>query len=281
MSKKRLIFCTYPSIYSSLVLKRLLADDALEVVGVVVSTRKLSRNIGALRDAWMHIRLSGWRYSAYLFMVTELFSALSMLSPFSNKLETVSRLARRYGVPVLKSIDINDLQGIDYIKECRADFLLAAHFHQLVKAQVMEIPGLNCLNIHPSLLPAYKGVDPVLYSLLDNKETIGATVHKMGQSFDTGDILAQQAFPQAQYDSLFAHNCRLFSAAADLALGLVKQGLIDGSPQLGQGAYDSWPEPSAIKKLRAGKYCLVHLRDYFRQILALKQPQIRPRKQPN
>ncbi len=268
MRRKRLVFCTYPSIYSSLVLKRLLADDALDVVAVVISTRKLKKNIGALRDAWLRIRLSGWRYSTYLFMATELFDVLAMLAPFSKKLETVYRLANNHDVPVLKSDDINNAQGIEFLESSQADFLLAAHFNQLVKADILDISGLDCLNIHPSLLPAYKGVDPVLFSLLDNNEYIGVTVHRMEQQFDEGAILAQQVFPQRQLDSVFAHNCRLFDAGADLALSVIKQhDRKNGAPQAGEGDYDSWPERSAIKHLRAKQCRLIHLRDYVRRIL--------------
>ena len=269
MAKKRLIFCTYPSLYSSLVLKKLLADDAIEIVAIISSTRVLNKNYGSLRGAIKQIQLTGWRYSTYLFFVTDLFTVLSsLLFAGKKKLLTVSAYAKKHAIPIMQTADINDVEAIDFITSHQAGFLLAAHFNQLVKPAILEMPHLCCLNIHPSLLPDYKGVDPVLYAMLDNKQEIGVTVHKMAESFDTGKILSQYVYTLKPRNTVFTHNCRLFSRGAELAIDSIKQQAIPAgkAQEKGQGTYDSWPDSMRVKKLRQKAYKLINLGDYFRQV---------------
>ncbi len=272
MAKKRLVFCTYPSLYSSLVFKKLLADDDIDVVALISSNRVLNKKYGSMRAALKQIRLCGWRYSSYLFLVTDLFTILSNLLPGREKLPGVAKLAKKQGIPVLKTSDINDPAVCDYIVSKKPEFLLAAHFNQLIKPAVLELPGLSCLNIHPSMLPDYKGVDPVFYALLDNKQAIGVTVHKMAERFDSGNILSQQSFPVRQTaKDLFSHNCTLFSAGAELAINMIKQQpMSTGIPQIqGQGRYDSWPDSGVVKLLRSkNNHKLISLRNYFGQIFS-------------
>ena len=268
MAKKRLIYCTYPSVYSSLVLKRLLADHDIDVVAIISSSRVLKKNYGALRAALKQIQISGWSYSTYLFFVTDLFAFLSAILPGRERLLSVDKLARNNQIPLVQTQDINSPDVVKFIATHQPDVLLAAHFNQLVKPAVLNLSNLTCLNIHPSLLPAYKGVDPVFYALSDRQQKIGVSVHKMAESFDTGNILMQQSFSSVQSNNLFSHNCRLFSCGAVLAIDSIKQ-LPDntGTPQHPvKGSYDSWPDSTLVKNLRKKGFRLISFADYLRKI---------------
>jgi methionyl-tRNA formyltransferase len=142
---------------------------------------------------------------------------------------------------------------------------------------LVKTPLLNlaCINIHPSLLPAYKGVDPVFYALLDNQQRLGVTLHKMAESFDTGDALLQQEIDSVADDgSLFSNNCRLFAIGADLAIRYLaseeaqdrdKVYLKDNSA-VENKHYDSWPSVSDVSKLKQqGKY-LVRLKQLWQEL---------------
>jgi len=58
---------------------------------------------------------------------------------------------------------------------------------------VLGIGKTQCINIHPSLLPEYKGVDPVFFAMKDNSEEIGVSLHEMDEDFDSGRILLQSS----------------------------------------------------------------------------------------
>ncbi len=268
MAKKRLIYCTYPSVYSSLVLKSLLADHDIEVVAIIASSRVLNKKYGAIRAALKQIQLSGWRYSTYLFFITDLFALLSAILPGRNRLLSVAKIARNHKIPLMQTADINEAEALDFIASCQADVLLAAHFNQLIKPVILSIPGLSCLNMHPSRLPDYKGVDPVFFALLDKQQQIGVTLHQMAERFDSGNIVMQQSFSSTPYNNLFSHNCRLFSAGAtQVSKAIAQLSMHQGKPQnQEQGRYDSWPDASQVKKLRIHGLRLLDLPEYWKQI---------------
>jgi len=80
--KQRVVFCTYSSIYSSQVLKRLLQSEAIEIVGIINSTRLLKPSFNGFTGSLKFIQKTGWHYSTYLFLVTDLFSLLQPVSRF-------------------------------------------------------------------------------------------------------------------------------------------------------------------------------------------------------
>ena len=259
-SKKCLVFCTYSSVYSSIVLKKLLDNDAIEVVGIINSTRVINPRYGFFKGALAQIQRSGWRYASYLFMVTDLFSWL-------NPSKTIHALAKKKSIPVFNTVDINAVEASHFISSKQPDLLLAAHFNQLVKKPLLDLP---CINIHPSLLPAYKGVDPVFYALLDNQPTLGVTLHKMAESFDTGETLLQQEIESTADGNLYSNNCHLFALGAELAIRyLVSEKVQVGEEVTIKGSksfddkyfdnkhYDSWPTRSNISKFKQqGKHMI-------------------------
>ena len=279
MSKKtkKLIFCSYSCVYSSLVLNKILEDKNIDVVAIVNSSRILKPNYGALRGSLEQIRLSGWRYSTYLFLITDVFHWLQFLLKYRKQsLNTIHGIAKQHDIPIINSKDINDKESLAFVCKQDADVLLAAHFNQLVKPAILNIQGLECLNLHPSLLPAFKGVDPVFYALLQKKGGMGISLHKMAESFDTGAVLSQWEY-SLQYrhgvnnNCLFSINCELFSKGAELAVSWINKDSQDPHSQIlscislvatssttpNTGAetkskssdqYDSWPNVEKIKE---------------------------------
>ncbi len=253
MSKQRVIFCTYSSIYSSKVLEYLLASNKIDVVAIINSTRVIHPKYGFFRGASKQIQASGFRYASYLFMVTDLFRWLQPLSQQlqqkKNALKTVHRLAVENNIPMLDSVDINSDNAVQFIRKAKPNYLLAAHFNQLIKAPVLDLPDMEFLNIHPSLLPSYKGVDPVFFALLDQNKEIGVTLHKMAESFDSGEILMQKSIASDLSCSLFFMNNQLFEEGAKLAIewienrGLKPVDIVDNT----HGQYDSWPTEEKVR----------------------------------
>jgi len=261
MAKRRVVFCTYSSVYSSLVLAELLKSDNIQLVGIINSTRVLNPDHGWLRGALELIKYSGLRYAIQLFFLTDLFALLQPIS----KLKSLSFHAKKLGIPVFNTRDINSEESVAFLHDLKPDFLLSGYFNQLIREPILSLPALGCLNIHPSLLPAYRGVDPVFYALLKSEREVGVTVHLLDQTFDTGNILGKEVCPVLKKGSLFLHYARLFQLGGALA---VKQ-MVDfipgesGSPQQGAGGYDSWPSKFLIKKFLYQGYKLISFYDYI------------------
>ena len=266
MSKKRVIFCTYSSIYSSKVLEHLLASDKVEVVAIINSTRVIHPKYGFFRGAIKQIQASGFRYATYLFIVTDLFRWLQpFLKHKKNALKTVHRLAIENNIPLMDTLDINSEKVIQFIQKAKPNYLLAAHFNQLLKAPVLDLPNMMFLNIHPSLLPNYKGVDPVFFALLDQKKRIGVTLHKMAESFDSGEILMQKTITTDLSRSLFLANNQLFEEGAKLATEWIANTKLQPVDVIDNtlGQYDSWPSTKQIKSFKRMGNHLISLSEFW------------------
>jgi methionyl-tRNA formyltransferase len=270
VSTKRIVFCTYSSLYSSIILKKLIADDMVEVVAIINSTRVIHPDYGFVRGAIKQIQISGWRYASYLFIVTDLFRWLQpLLIIKKNALSSVHKLAHQSRIPLLDTLDINRDDSVKFIQQYKADYLLAGHFNQLVKPVVLGLPELQCLNIHPSLLPAYKGADPVFHALLDKKQEIGVTLHKMSESFDSGENLMQKPLLIDSTKTVCVYNCQLFEEGVKLALDWIRNGNSESvdtkakNDENGDKNYDSWPTHQQIKQFKKSGNRLIHLSEFL------------------
>ena len=274
-NNKKLIFCSYSCIYSSLVLNKLLEDKNIDVVAIVNSSRILKPDYGVLTGSLKQIRLSGWRYSTYLFLITDIFHWLqAVLTLRKQSLKTIHGIAKQNDIPIINTKDINGKESIDFIRNHQADFLLAAHFNQLVKPEILAMPSLECLNIHPSLLPAFKGVDPVFYAILQKQGGVGVSLHRMAESFDTGEVLlqAEQAIAITG-NCLFSINCELFVKGAELAVNWINGVQPPTIPTLleNDDQYDSWPTVEKVAQFSGSGSKLMCLLKYLSIIFTGKQ----------
>lgn len=246
--RRRVVLCTYPSVYSEVVLQELLKAPHIELVGVLSSTRVLNKSDSRLRASIRQIQLSGIRYAAYLLAITSLYTWLRWIfgKPSLKQQLMIRNLA------CLETSDINSAESINFLKNLQPEVLLSAHFNQLIKPEVLALPRLASLNIHPSLLPAFKGVDPAFYALLRQARETGATVHYQNEQFDQGAILEQRPLSIRPLDTLFSLNLKLFKLGALAAVGQIAHLTADtvGIPQTSVGRYDSWPNPLDTKQFR-------------------------------
>lgn len=268
MPQKRVIFCTYSSIYSSKVLEPLLADDNIHITAIINSTRVIHSDYGFLRGAIKQIQASGWRYATYLFMVTDLFRLLQPLFKIKKwPLKSIHGLARQHNIPLLDTSNINAEHSIQFIKKYKADYLLAAHFNQLVKAPVLNLPEMECINIHPSLLPSYKGVDPVFFAILDQNKQSGVSLHKMTEEFDCGEVLLQESILIKPIRTVCFYNCLLFEEGAKLALKWINNNASNHTKILDNslGNYDSWPMIKQVRRFKKNGNKLIKLSELWKQ----------------
>jgi len=264
-AKKKVIFCTYSSIYSSKVLEQLIVDTDIDLVAIVNSTRVLRPSLNPIQGAIIQLRTSGLRYSAYLFLITDVFKWLQPLLKWP--LKHVHALAKFNNIPIINTRDINSTQIVDFINKNKPDFLLCAHFNQLLKAPVLSINDIQFINIHPSLLPSYKGVDPVFFAMRDNAKDLGVTLHKMDKDFDSGDILLQTKIKMDTTNSLLFNNCQLFKEGIKLAIQWMKndQAPIQATLKNNENNYDSWPTSEDVDGFKKSGKILMRLSGLWKQ----------------
>jgi methionyl-tRNA formyltransferase len=263
-ARLRTVLCTCGGLYGALVLRRLRACDRLEICGVIRSSRVLDPRFGFLRGAVAQIRRSGLIYALYLWCATTLADWLCVIAGIG----AVPTRGAAPGLPVLTTRNINDADGLRFLAACAPDLLVSAFFNQRLHAPALALPTRACLNIHPSLLPEAKGVDPVFQSLLHGAPALGVTVHYMTPELDAGRIVAQRSVEGRAGSSVFATTALLFREGAELlaaAIEHIARGAT-GSPQSGAGSYQSWPTRQELRNLRNRGEALLRLADLVRLV---------------
>jgi methionyl-tRNA formyltransferase len=132
---------------------------------------------------------------------------------------------------------------IDWMQALSPD-LMAVYYSPLIDEAIFSVPRHGSINLHPSLLPLYRGKHPLFWSHLNMDEEIGVTVHFLARGADNGDILLQRRFPLAKGQrekEIELHAVRDVGVPLLLdAIEMIERGEIRAMPQPRQS-----PTPSA------------------------------------
>jgi methionyl-tRNA formyltransferase len=156
----------------------------------------------------------------------------------------VKQLARARGLTVVQPPSLKAAGVAEQLKDFKPDVIVVAAFGQLLPESVLELPRLGCLNIHPSLLPRYRGASPVASAILAGDDFSGVTIMLMDRGLDTGPLLARAQIPISPQDSTGSLTAKLAWLGAQL-LGEVlvgwERGELTPRPQNEAGASYSGP----------------------------------------
>ncbi len=146
----------------------------------------------------------------------------------------VKAAARELGIATLEPLKIRD--AIPEIAESRADLFAVASYGKILPQRLLDVPPLGALNVHPSLLPLYRGATPLQSQLRDGVRESGVTIIFMDAGMDTGDIvLAERARigPEETYGDLHERFAALGAGLLARACDLVRRGAATRTPQAG------------------------------------------------
>ncbi len=93
------------------------------------------------------------------------------------------------GIPVFTPAKVNEAASLDTIRAWRPDVLVVVAYGQLLKPALLDLPPLGCINVHGSLLPAYRGAAPVQWAIARGERLTGVTTMYLNECMDAGDII--------------------------------------------------------------------------------------------
>lgn len=143
----------------------------------------------------------------------------------------VKKEAMNLHLPVVEIDSFRD-EAIREIEACKAELFVVASFGLIVPKGVLDLPSVGPVNIHPSLLPKYRGASPIQWALLNGDDQTGITFIRMNERMDAGNILYQEAQPIGETDNMISLSARLSRRAAEILPGFLEQVVMRG---LGQG----------------------------------------------
>ncbi len=130
----------------------------------------------------------------------------------------VKKAALVHGLPLLQPESLRQEEDVAQIRQLRPQVIVVAAYGQILRPAVLGIPPRGVVNVHPSLLPKYRGASPIAGALLAGEEETGVTIMLMDEGMDTGPILAQKPVKIHPEDTRASLEERLARSGADLLL---------------------------------------------------------------
>ena len=146
--------------------------------------------------------------------------------------------ALAHGIPVWQPRLKGQADIVEELRRLQPDLILVVAFGQMLSQEVLDIPRLGVLNVHASLLPAYRGAAPINWAIINGDAATGITIMWLTLKMDAGDIFLQETEPIQANDTAGTLGARLADKGAGLlvkALQAVQNGQIVRKPQPSQG----------------------------------------------
>ncbi|HLX25769.1 MAG TPA: methionyl-tRNA formyltransferase [Candidatus Cybelea sp.] len=176
----------------------------------------------------------------------------------------VKSAALELGLRVYEPVNLRDFAA--QIAAESFDLFALASYGRILPKALIEQPRLGALNVHPSLLPHYRGATPIQTAIANGDRETGVTIMLMDAGMDTGDVALQERVAIAGGETFGQLHDRLALLGAELlvqAIDLAQRGALDGHPQIGEPSVTrpiaksdllldlAWPAQRIVDRVRA------------------------------
>jgi methionyl-tRNA formyltransferase len=142
--------------------------------------------------------------------------------------------AEQLGLPVIQTENVKAEGFLEAFRSLAPGLAVVAAFGQILPKSILYGTSWGCMNIHPSLLPRYRGAAPINWTIINGEKITGVTIMKMNEGIDSGDILLQEETPIGENENFGELHSRLAEMGAKLllkTLSLSLAGDIHSEPQ--------------------------------------------------
>jgi methionyl-tRNA formyltransferase len=153
---------------------------------------------------------------------------------------------------VLYTKNVNDEKTQEFIKRQGFDLGVCAFFNQIFSEKSLNAQQKTILNLHPSLHPRNKGVDPTFYRRLRQEDSSGISLHKISPEIDAGHLISQSKVPIKPKQSLLMETYQHFKYGSTLLVETLNESTFKSITQSANSPtnYDSWPTATLAKKVK-------------------------------
>ena len=146
----------------------------------------------------------------------------------------VKTLAQSRNLPVFTPENASDDAFVAQLAALQPDVAVVACYGQFLKKNLLAVPRIGTINVHPSLLPKYRGASPLQWTLANGETETGVTVLHVTPKMDAGDVLAQEKYPILPDDDYCSLEPKLAAKGAELLVRVLDEfraGRTQGVPQ--------------------------------------------------
>ena len=135
----------------------------------------------------------------------------------------VKALAEARGIPVQTPERIAEPSALASVEALHADIIVVAAYGQYLPSRLLAMPRVACINIHPSLLPKYRGAAPIQWAVASGDTMTGVTILHVSKQMDAGDLIVQERYPIGDEDTAGSLEPKLAEFGAELLLRAIAQ----------------------------------------------------------
>lgn len=152
----------------------------------------------------------------------------------------VKELALAHHLPVVQPEKIRSAAFYAELSAIAPEFIVVVAYGKILPEEILRIPALGCINVHASLLPAYRGAGPIQWALLNGERVSGVTTMRMDKGIDTGDMLLKAELgimPDDTAETLSEKLSILGAQTLIRTLQGIRTGEVRPVPQAGEASY--------------------------------------------
>ena len=144
--------------------------------------------------------------------------------PSHNTYNLFCSFAKNLGFEVIDWHDsLKEDTFLNKLRSLNIDLAVVASYNKRLPVEMLETAKDGFINIHPSLLPKYRGGNPYSNVILNDEKETGVTLHYMDEDFDTGDIIVQKKVPIYETDTMGTVFNRLNFLGADMLVSVLEK----------------------------------------------------------
>jgi methionyl-tRNA formyltransferase len=128
----------------------------------------------------------------------------------------VKEAAARMGLPVRQPERVRLPEAVEFLRTLQAEVMVVVGYGQIIPQIVIDLAPLGIINVHASLLPAYRGAGPIQWALLNGETRTGVTTMRIDAGLDTGDMLLKRSTEIGPDENAVELGARLAAMGADL-----------------------------------------------------------------
>ncbi len=264
-SPPRVVLLTSPGLFGAEIINRLAADDKIDLVGVGL-TNRIYKGKGTLAGIHAFRLRTGWRYFFYGALHSNISWTWLRMTGRPAGLKRVAGNVRLLN-------DVNSPTSIDWLRGLHADYLASFFFNQWIGPEVRGVAACGAFNLHPSLLPALRGPDPIFRAIERGLPTSGYTIHRIDDEMDGGQICYQTASEIPQGLSAFALYLKAIHEGSDLFANWLG-GALPRESQIPAnsdgGDYTTFPTPEEVGRFVQSGHRLIRLSEWRRALSAVR-----------
>ena len=256
------ILTTNNHIYANKIIKHLLNEPSFKIVNILESTTLYS-NKNSFNGLMYYLKVSGFGYvlpqmvKVLLFKIGTFIATSLKLGDDGSIFYSYYRKTKGKRIKHVKVADINDPVLIKKLKKVKTDLFVSVYFNQLLKKDVLCIPPLGVINIHPAYLPKNRGMSPTFWVLANKEKETGVSVHFINRAVDEGNILGRRRIMISKEDTEASMYWKCTNAGIPLLTTVIRKitsNSIRGIKQKKiEGSYFSIPTKTAVKQFRKNK----------------------------